>query len=130
METIWKYVKPLNNPLAVKQFLKAYNIELPQRLIESMEDHNAGRPSKKRIITSTGREYVFKAMLSYNRQDKETIFNVYPELFQGTSWFPVASDAAGNFVCFDLKSKKYILLNHETGEGEIIVKMPCVLEIS
>ena len=88
-----------------------------------MEKNNGGRPTEKAIITDTSREYVFKAMLSYNKGDKETIYSIYSELFKDTNWFPFASDAAGNFVCYDLKMKKYVLYNHETGKGEVIAKM-------
>lgn len=123
MENTWKYIKPLDDPSAVRSFLKNYNVNLPQKLIESIERFNGGRPSEKQIITSSKREYVFKSMLSYNEKDKETIFSVFPELFKETHLFPFASDAAGNFICFDLDSKKYVLINHETNHLEIIVKM-------
>ena len=123
MENTWKYIKPLEDPSAVKRFLKLYNVILPQKLIESIEQFNGGRPSEKRIITSSKREYVFKAMLSYNTKDKETIYNVFPELFKATPLFPFASDAAGNFICYDLKLKRCVLLNHESNQTEQIVEM-------
>lgn len=123
MELTWKYVKPLNDPEAVKTFLDKYKVSLPASLIGIMEKYNGGRPSEKAIITDTNREYVFKAMLSYNEGDKETIYSVYPEMLKETTWFPFASDAAGNFVCYDLKTKKCILYNHETGKSEKITKM-------
>ena len=88
MEITWKYIKPLDDPSAVMNFLKAYNVELPDKLTESIEKFNGGRPSEKQIITSSKREYVFKSMLSYNRNDKETIYSVFPELFKGTQLFP------------------------------------------
>lgn len=123
MELTWKYVKPLNDPAAVKSFLQKYNVGLPASLIEIMEKYNGGRPSEKTIMTASNKEYVFKSMLSYNRTDKETIYSIYPDVFKETSWFPFASDAAGNFICYDLKKKKCILYNHETNQSEDIIKM-------
>lgn len=123
MELSWKYDKPLNDPMAVKRFLDNYSVSLPDSLIEIMEKHNGGRPSDKAIITDTNQEYVFKAMLSYNEGEKETIYSIYPELFKETNWFPFASDVAGNFICYNTLSKKYVLYNHETDKEEIINKM-------
>ena len=123
MELTWKYVKPLNDPGAIKTFLDKYKVSLPASLIGIMEKYNGGRPSEKAIITDANREYVFKAMLSYNEADKETIYSIYPELFKETNWFPFASDAAGNFVCYDLKKKRCILYNHETDQAEEIKQM-------
>lgn len=124
MVLTWKYVKPLTDPMAVKNFLDKHKVSLPASLIEIMEKYNGGRPSEKTIITNTGREYVFKSMLSYNKGDKETIYSIYPELFKGTSWFPFASDAAGNFVCYDTGSNAFVLYNHETDRGEVITSFP------
>ncbi len=123
MENTWKYIKPLDDPSAVKSFLKAYNVVLPDKLIKSIEIFNGGRPSEKQIITSSKREYVFKSMLSYNAKDKETIYSVFPELFKDTHLFPFASDAAGNFICYDLKQKRCVLLNHESNQTETIIEM-------
>ena len=123
MELSWKYDKSLNNPIAVKSFLDKNSIILPDSLIEIMEKHNGGRPSDKAIITDTNQEYVFKAMLSYNEGDKETIYSIYPELFKENHLFPFASDAAGNFICYDTESSKYVLYKHETDTVEIITRM-------
>lgn len=120
METTWKYVKPLEDSGAIKSFLKQQKVSLPDSLIDIMEKNNGGRPSEKDIITKSHKEYVFKSMLSYNKDDKETIYSVYPELFKETNLFPIASDAAGNFICYDLKSKRYALYNHEIGKSEDI----------
>lgn len=120
----WKYIKTLKNRSAVRDFLAENQVELPFKLVEILEEFNGGRPENKDFITSTGREYVFKSLLSYNEKDKETIYKVYPDLFMNTSLFPIGTDPAGNFICYDHKSKKYVLLNHETASTEDIMKMP------
>ena len=123
MELTWKYVKPLNDPTAVKSFLQKHNVSLPASLIEIIEKYNGGRPSEKIIVTADNNEYVFKSLLSFNRTDKETIYSIYPDVLKETNLFPFASDAAGNFICYDLKKKKTILYNHETAQSEDIIKM-------
>ena len=123
MSITWKYVKPLQDINAVKAFLEANNIQLPNQLIELIENNNGGRPSEKTIVTDANREYVFKSLLSYNNGDLETIYSYYPDLFIDTPLYPIGSDAAGNFICFDYKANKYVLLNHETNSIERIIQL-------
>lgn len=125
----WKYVKPLKNKSAVQTFMKKYDLELPDEAVFVMETYNGGRPANKEIVTETGRVYVFKSMLSYNEDDPETIYNLYPERFSGMDLFPLGSDSAGNFICFDLTEKRYVLLNHETDEKETITVLPFLEEV-
>ena len=82
MEKNWKYVKPLEDRDSVRAFLKKYRINMPKSMIETLETYNGGRPADKRILTSAKREYVFKTLLSYNENDKETIYGVYPDPFR------------------------------------------------
>ena len=124
METNWKYVKPLENKNVVKEYLRKNNINLPEDMIEVLQKHNGGRPANKRILTSTNREYVFKTLLSYNEGDKETVYSVYPEPFRKLGLYPIASDAAGNYVCFDVVNHVYVLYNHESDRVEKIIEMP------
>ena len=124
MSITWKYVKPLEDNNLVRAYLADHHISIPEDMISIMEKYNGGRPSDKQIITSENREYVFKSLLSYNKNDLETIYDVYPEVFSNTSLYPIGSDAAGNFVCFDTSSKKYVFFNHETEKVETIKRMP------
>ena len=121
IELTWKYVKPLKNQRAVEIFLSKYQISLPITLIQCLSVNNGGRPSKKIFDTDKGKEYVFKSLLSYNEDDKECIYNVYPNLFKGTSLFPIGTDAGGNFVCYDTSMDKYVLFKHETNTLETVV---------
>ena len=123
MNVTWKYVKPLQEKDSVKLFLDSNNICLPDDLVRILEENNGGRPSEKAVITDTNREYVFKSLLSYNKGDLETIYSFFPELFVDTTLYPIGSDSAGNFICFDYKANKYVLLNHETNKVEMIKQM-------
>lgn len=124
MAVNWKYVKHLDDPNAVREYLKQHHIVLPEGLVEILERYNGGRPDSTDTVTEQGRHYLFKALLSYNKTDRETIFMVYPGEFKNTSLYPVGTDAAGNIVCFDTRSQKYVLYNHETQNTEIMMKMP------
>lgn len=124
MDITWKYVKPLDRTDAVQNYLEENNIVLPQKLIHIMESYNGGRPSVKRLVTSEGTEYAFKSLLSYNEGDKETIYSIYPEVFKNTPLFPIGSDGAGNFVCYQMNTKTYVLWNHENNLEEHIIEMP------
>lgn len=121
-ELTWKYVKPLKNPDVVTQFLKKNNIVLPLNLILFIEKNNGGRPSLKLFNTDKGKEHVFRSLLSYNQEDTDSIYTVFPQLFENTSLYPIGMDASGNYVCFDYSEKKYVLLNHETNSKEAIIK--------
>ena len=122
--TVWKYVKPLNNCQIVKEFLSQNSIQIPVKLESILEEYNGGRPPKKEFFTATGREYVFKALLSYNEEDRETIYMVYSEMFRKLGLLPIGTDTAGNIICFDLTEGKYVLYNHETEMIEDILEMP------
>ena len=124
MSVTWKYVKPLTNKSTVKEYLKSNHISLPNNLVGILEKNNGGRPSEKSVITDTKREYVFKSLVSFNDSDKESITKYYSNFFKERDLFPIGSDAAGNFICYNVKTKKYVLYNHETDKTEIITKMP------
>lgn len=123
MSVTWKYIKPLKKKAVVKDFLANNHIVLPAKLLRILENNNGGRPSDKTIITDTKREYVFKSLLSFNSDDKEYIAKFYNRRFIENCLFPVGSDAAGNFVCYNTKTHGFVLYNHETDKTEKIVKM-------
>lgn len=120
-EITWKYVKPLKDEMAVKNFLKKYNVTLPALLIECLENNNGGRPLTKLFDTDASKECVFKSLLSYNQNDIENIYIIYPYLFKNNTLFPIATDAAGNFICYDTYNGIYVLFKHETNKIEKIV---------
>ena len=116
----WKYVKKLNDPDVVTEFLKKNHVILPAALVECLVQNNGGRPSEKDFSTNKGEGYVCKNLLSFNEKDKESVYKFYPDMFRGTTLFPFAMDASGNFVCYDMKKRKYVLWKHETDSVEII----------
>jgi hypothetical protein len=118
---IWKYVKPLEDQNSIKLFWAKNNIELPCDVLEFLKENNGGRPSLNTFDTDQSKERVFKALLSYNFEDKETIYKAYSKEFKNKELFPIASDAAGNFICINLKSNnEIVLVEHESGRIEHI----------
>lgn len=117
----WKYVKTLQNEDSVEDFLQQHGVNLPQKLVDCIKENNGGRPSPNVFDTDKSRERVFKSLLSYNPDDRETIFSVYPQLFRGTHLYPIGTDAAGNFICLDLQNgDQLILWEHESGRKELV----------
>lgn len=80
-------------------------------------NHNAGTPVPSLIDFRGNRDKVFGALLSYNVNDLDNIYE-FMELFQtdngaSLSMIPFGIDPAGNFFC--VKDKKIVFYDHETG---------------
>ena len=86
---VWKYIKKLENMNAIEEFLNEKKIELPISLIEFLKENNGGRPSEKTFNTDCSKEYVFKALLSYNEDDAENIYTIYASVFENTKFYPI-----------------------------------------
>ena len=127
MSIEWKYVKPLLDRKAVSAFLIEHSIVLPLDLVKVLESYNGGRPSDKSVVVADGREFVFKSLLSYNKDDLETVYSIYP-IFEETSCFPFATDPSGNMICYDTKKEKYVLYEHETDNFVEIVSMNAIFQ--
>ena len=117
MELTWKYVKNLQDIKAIDNFEKEHSVSFPQDLKACIIKNNGGRPSKSILDTATEKGHVFKVLLSFNKEDRETIFTIYEVLQkEDSSLLPFASDPAGNFLC--IKDGKVVLYLHETGGVE------------
>ena len=120
---MWKYVKSLKNANLVKEFTQTYGINLPDNLVETLEKNNGGRPAHKLFDTISSTEHVFKSLLSYNQDDLDNIYSVYPILFEEKKLFPIAIDSSGNFICYNILDTEYYLLNHDNAHEERIVNI-------
>lgn len=117
----WKYVKELKNYDNVNEFEKITNIKLPQDYIELIKKYNGARPSLKLFKTVSGVEHVVKAILSYNKEDRENIFKTYDWIKEQLpiNFVPIASDPAGNYICYNKDFELYYW-EHETTNVEKI----------
>ena len=118
----WKYVKPLARPHLVEDYLAAVGAALPPATVACLSSNNGGIPIGNEFDTLEHPGYVFKALLSYNAGDLESIHTFHPLLQAqaGTKLFPLALEASGDFICYDLENKLPVLFRHETGKRETI----------
>lgn len=108
----WKYVKPLENPLAIEDFEKANGVEFPADAKEIFRECNGGRPPMRFYNTAMENNKEFKTLLSFNKSDIENIYKYFPLDSSDRTLIPFASDPAGNY--FVIKAGKICLWNHET----------------
>lgn len=126
MEQItWKYIKELKDPNSIDNFLRLNNISIPSELKQILTQNNGGRPSVKEFDTDKHQGCEFKALLSFNRSDRENIYMVY-DAFLNTSIFPFGSDSFGNLICYDTKNNKYLFYNHDQNDFETIISLPFI----
>lgn len=118
---VWKYVKPLKNLATAKDFWNTHKVQLSPSLEQCLISNNGGRPSVFLFDTNVRKEYVFQSLFSYNIDDKCNIYSVYPGEFENTHLFPIGLEAAGNIVCFEMNTERYVLWNHENGKSEEIL---------
>lgn len=121
---IWKYIKPLKDTNCIKIFELENNITIPQELKECILNNNGGRPNVKVYDTDKSSGRVFKTLLSYNKEDIETIYKILPLFKENSiSLLPFASDPSGNFICIDLKNKDSVVLwIHEIDSIEYVAE--------
>lgn len=110
----WKYIKPLQDADAVKDFEQEAGTTLPSDLKALVGKYNGGRPARHTYDTATERGKVFKTLLSFNRGDAENVYKYRDVDTKNKDMIPIASDPAGNL--FVLKGGKVYLWNHETDE--------------
>ncbi len=120
----WKYVKELKDKQSVKKYLAEKGISLDSKLIETIETNNGGRPSSKVFDTSDAKERMFKSLLSYNKDDLETIFDNYNDEndIKKNGLFPFAIDPAGSYICVDLKDNSIVYFDTDVEKKELIAK--------
>lgn len=117
-----KYIKNLKSKNSIKAYETLCEYIFPETYVKFIIKNNGGRPEKRRFITNKGNERELKTFLSFNPDDKESIWNTpIGEKEQGLlSYVAFAVDNFGNLICFDKKNNSIIFVNHETLEIEII----------
>lgn len=113
----WKYVKPLKNANAVKEFEEANGFSLPQDICDCIQEYNGGRPDRKCFDTEETEGRMIKCLLSYNPEDPETVYDACKAL-PGENLVPVASEPGGDLICYDETDKTIVVWLHETNGRE------------
>jgi len=110
----WKRVKPLKSEDAISETERKYNISIPYELRQCITQNNGGRPVPNTISIGNGQETDVKCLLSYNADDKESVYPVikfFFEKYEGTL-LPFAMDSSGNYFC--LKGSNVVLWTQDT----------------
>lgn len=118
----WKYIKVLKFKDTIKEFEEKYRFCFPERFKEVVEKYNGARPEKVIYDTDKTKERTIKSLLSFNKDDKETIWkiNEYSTEELKDKYVAFAIDHFGNLICFSKSDKSIIFMNMETLEIEII----------
>lgn len=120
-ELTWKYVKPLNSDNAVENFESHNNLKLPEDFYACIKENNGGRPDKKVFDTEITKGRVIKSLLSFNKDDLETVYDAMDTLKkENDNLVPLASDPGGNYICYNKKQQNIELWLHETNNTEKI----------
>ena len=120
----WKYVKTLKSANLIDEFETLVCYELPKEFKECVLQYNGGRPERKGFDTDAIKGRELKSFLSFNKEDRETVWKIYEwnkeEL--ANKYFAFAIDNFGNLICFDMNEDNVVFLNHEDLSVEHIAK--------
>lgn len=111
-----KYVKHLVDPSEIARYEKQFAVRLPSSYKSFVAQYNGGRPSLKCFKTENDAERVIKSFLSFNSQDRETIWKITEwnaEELQN-QYVPFAIDPAGNLICFKMVDNSIAFIDLET----------------
>lgn len=123
----WKYVKPLKTMDLIDEYECLVRYVFCDSFRKCIAENNGGRPSKKVFDTDKERERAIKSFLSFNKEDRETVWKIYEwnkeEL--NDRYVPFGIDNFGNLICFDANNDKVIFLDHEDMTIEVIANNFC-----
>jgi len=118
----WKYIKTLKSVDLIDDYECLVKYVFGDSFRKCIIKNNGGRPSKKAFDTDKTKERELKSFLSFNHEDKETVWKIYEwnksELTD--KYIPFGIDNYGNLICFDANNDKIVFLNHENMSVEII----------
>lgn len=118
----WKYVKKLKDKESISSVEKTTDYTFPILFKEVVERYNGSRPSTSQIKTSSGRIISIKSLLSFNPEDKETVYDVlvWNKEELGDKFVPFMIDNFGNLICFDKRNNHIVFVNHETESVDLV----------
>ena len=118
----WKYIKPLLSIELIYEFENSTKYLFPDTFKQFIIKHNGGRPNKSIFDTNKTKERELKSFLSFNREDKETVWKIieWNKEELADKYVPFGIDNYGNTICFDKENDMVIFVNHEDKSIEII----------
>lgn len=117
----WKYVKPLSSVENINEFECLVRYSFPKDFKIYVEEKNGGRPNKKAFDTNIHKGHELKSFLSFNKEDKETVWKIFNGNKEELSdrYIPFAIDNFGNLICFNVDNDNIVFINHEDKNVEI-----------
>ena len=116
----WKYIKKLATNSLIEDFECLAKYVFSEDFKKCVIENNGGRPNKKAFDTSKTKEREIKSLLSFNKEDKETVWKIFDwnkeELRD--RYIPFAIDNYGNIICFDANNDHVVFVNHENLDVE------------
>lgn len=118
----WKYVKPLKSVELINEFESMAKYVFCDSFKDCVVTNNGGRPSKRVFDTDKSAERELKTFLSFNKEDRETIWKIFDWNKEELSnkYIPFAIDVFGNMICFNTCNDKVVFVNHEDLSVEIV----------
>ena len=117
----WKYVKPLVSMDSIEKFEELVSYHFPEEFKKCIIECNGGRPIERTFDTDkvSGRE--LKSFLSFNMEDKETVWKLYEWLDKKVSdkYVVFATDNFGNMICFSKIDNSINFINHEEVDMDV-----------
>ena len=123
----WEFGIPLKNVGSIDAFEDKVGFRFPQSFRELVIANNAGYPNKDVFDTDNEEGRTFHSLLSFNREDKDNIFDYYDwstEDFEELGWqyIEFASSCFGDPIAFDPRTGHIIFVDHETLNTELIAE--------
>lgn len=118
----WKYVKPLSSVDCINEFESLVNYSFPTEFKNCVLHNNGGRPNKRVFDTDVQRERSLKTFLSFNKEDRETIWKIleWNKTQLLDNYIAFAIDNFGNLICFDKSKQRIVFYNLESDRVEQI----------
>lgn len=120
----WKYVKPLYSSNSITEFEEIYKFSFPNDYKDYIKQYNGGRPNLYVFDTDKTKERTIKSLLSFNKEDKETIWNIneWNNFELSEKYIAFGIDNFGNLICFNISSGHIVFLNMEDSSIELIAE--------
>ncbi|MFB5089472.1 SMI1/KNR4 family protein [Psychrobacillus sp. PGGUH221] len=121
----WILQKPLQSLQEVKRFEEKYEVKFPKSFNDVVIAYNAGRPRPNVFDTTTKKEIVAKALLSFDAHHLENIWETTSNLQKRlpANIIPFMSDQFGNYICFEfdpLEDEPLVVFwHHELGLDQV-----------
>lgn len=121
-ENDWKYAKPLHTSGKIHEFEKLVRYTFPEDFVKCVLHNNGGRPRKRAFKTDKDRERELKTFLSFNEEDRETVWKIFEWSKKELSnkYIPFAIDHFDNLICFNAENDSVVFFEHENQSIEKI----------